>query len=230
MDTVGVSGVRVSAQEVAERAPRLRGWLHLGASPLALIGGLVLALASPDARTQVGSAIFTAAALLNFLASAALHLGSWPPRAAPYVRRIDHASIFVLIAGSYTPFTLLMLTVPHQVVLLWLAWGGATLGVVFRLVWSTAPRWLYTMLYLVLGWGSVLFLTDFADYTPIAVPLLLAAGGALYTAGGVVYAVRRPNPSPGWFGFHEVFHALTIAAFACQYAGVLIATISRRPG
>lgn len=220
--------LRVSAREVAETAPRLRGWLHLGASPLALVGGVVLAVVSPDLRTQLGSAVFTLSALANFSASAALHLGRWRPALTSLVRRLDHASIFVLIAGSYTPFTLLMLTEPHQVVLLALAWGGAAAGVVFRLGWTSAPRWLYTLLYVVLGWGAVLFLTDFATYTPAVVPVLLALGGALYTVGGVVYALRRPNPSPGWFGFHEVFHTLTVAAFACQYTGVLVATISRR--
>lgn len=223
-----MSEFKVFAGEVDEDSPRLRGWLHFGAAPLALAGGVVLAVVSPNALTRFGSAIFTASALVNFLSSSALHLGRWKPRFAPYVRRSDHASIFVLIAGSYTPFTLLMLTGTHRVVLLLIAWGGALLGVTFRLLWSAAPRWLYTLLYVLLGWTAVPFITDFATFTPIAVPILLAVGGALYTIGGLVYALRRPNPSRGWFGFHEVFHALTICAFAAQYAGVLVATISQR--
>ncbi len=225
---VTVSDVRVFAGEVAEQRPRLRGWLHLGAAPLVLAGGAVLAIVSPNALTQLGSAIFTASAFANFLASSALHLGRWRPRFALFVRRIDHASIFVLIAGSYTPFTLLMLTGTHRVVMLLVVWGGAVLGVAFRLLWSAAPRWLYTLLYLILGWVAIIFVTDFATFTPTAVPLLLAVGGALYTLGGVVYALRRPNPSHGWFGFHEVFHALTISAFAAHYTAVLVATISQR--
>ncbi|RLV50825.1 hemolysin III family protein [Nocardioides mangrovicus] len=218
----------VSAGETAEDSPRLRGWLHLYAIPLAIASEIVLIALSPSERSRVGSIVLTLAALANFVGSSAMHLGRWPPRLATVVRRFDHASIFVLIAGSYTPFSLLMLSHAHQVVVLCLAWGGAVLGVSFRLAWSAAPRWIYTGLYLLLGWVAVAFVGDFADFRPLAVPVLLATGGVLYSLGGLVYGMRRPNPSLAWFGFHEVFHALAIAAFAAQFAGVLVATVSLR--
>lgn len=210
---------------MADAVPRLRGWLHAASAPVAIAAGVVLAAVSTNAVTQIGSAVFTLSALANFLASSAMHLGRWKPQAALLVRRLDHASIFVLIAGSYTPFTLLMLNGSHRVALLVFAWTGAVLGVTFRLAWGTAPRWVYTGLYLGLGWAAIVFVGDFARFTPVAVPILLGVGGALYTAGGLVYGFRRPNLSPGWFGFHELFHALTITAFAAQYVGVMIATV-----
>jgi hemolysin III len=141
---------------------------------------------------------------------------------------MDHASIFLLIAGSYTPFSLLLLTGSDRVILLAVAWGGAALGIMFRLFVPGAPRWVYTPIYIALGWAAVFFAGDFAQYHVTAVVVLLALGGLFYTVGGVVYGLRRPNPVPQWFGFHEVFHTFTVIAFAAHYAGVSIATYSLR--
>ena len=147
-----------------ETSPRLRGWLHTGAAPLALAAGVVLVALSPNAASRVGSSVFTLAALLNFTVSAFLHRGRWTPRAALFLRRVDHASIFVLIAGSYTPFALIMLTGGARVALLSVAWSGAAIGILSRLFWIDAPRWIYTATYLALGWAAVFFVKDLVSY------------------------------------------------------------------
>jgi hemolysin III len=160
--------------------------------------------------------------------SAVYHRGTWSPRVWAFLRRFDHANIFLLIAGSYTPFTLLMVEGRAQVVLLSVVWGVAVAGMVFRVVWTDAPRWLYVPIYIALGWAAVFFMDDFVAGGGPAVVALIAAGGLLYTLGGVVYGLQRPNPFPSWFGFHEVFHTLTIVAFFTHYAGVSVATYSLR--
>jgi hemolysin III len=224
------------AETVAEVKPRLRGWLHLASAPLTLAAGIVLVVLSPSAPTRIGSAVYVATAVLLFTVSAVYHRGRWSPGAHAFLKRFDHANIFLLIAGSYTPFTLLLLDGTQRVVLLSLIWGGAVLGVLFKILWIGAPRWLYTPIYIGMGWAAVFFLPGFADGSRdrlgvgigTAVLVLIAAGGALYTLGGVVYGFRRPNPWPRWFGFHEVFHTLTILAFVVHYVGVSMATYSLR--
>jgi hemolysin III len=220
---------------LAEVKPRLRGWLHLGAVPLTLAAGVVLISMSPTATTRVGSSVFVGSALALFSVSAAYHCGAWSPRTRAWLRRLDHATIFLLIAGSYTGYTLLLLTGEQRVGLLVLVWVGAFLGVVFRVCWVNAPRWLHTPLYVALGWSAVLFSAAFWDGatrvgpgTGLATLLMLAVGGTLYTLGGLVYGFQRPNPWPRWFGFHELFHALTILAFVAHLTGVCLATLSLR--
>ena len=211
-----------------EVKPRLRGWMHAITSPLTLAAGVVLFVLSPTAASRVGSATFMASAVLLFSVSAVYHRGRWSPRMQAFLQRCDHASIFVLIAGTYTPFTLLLLEGSARVVLLSIAWGGALLGMAFRVLWTEAPRWLYVPIYVALGWAAVFFAGDFAAHGSTAVVVLIAVGGGLYTLGGVVYGFQRPNPFPSWFGFHEVFHTLTIAAFVAHYVGVSLATYSLR--
>lgn len=213
---------------LAEVKPKLRGWLHAVTAPLALAGGIVLIVLSPNATTRVGSAVFATTALLLFGVSAVYHRGTWSPKVWAFLRRFDHANIFLLIAGSYTPFSLLLLEDPKRTILLATVWAGAFLGVLFRVFWVHAPRWLYTPIYIAMGWAAVFFFRDFAENAGTAVIVLLVVGGLLYTLGGLVYGLKRPNPSPEWFGFHEVFHLLTIAAFATHYIGVSIATYSLR--
>jgi hemolysin III len=211
-----------------EIKPHLRGWLHAATAPLALAAGIVLVVLSPTAATRFGSSVFAASALALFTASATMHRGRWSPGTALWLRRLDHSSIFLLIAGSYTPFTLLLLEGTERTTLLTVVWLGATLGILFRLFWTGAPRWLYTPIYIALGWAAVFYLPSFYESASTAVITLLAVGGLLYTVGGVVYGFRWPDPSPRWFGFHEVFHTLTIAAFVTHYVGVSIATYSLR--
>jgi hemolysin III len=215
-------------EALAEVKPRLRGWLHAVTSPLTVAAGVVLVVLSPTAETRVGSAVFTLTAVLLFTVSAVYHRGTWSPRTWAVLRRFDHANIFLLIAGSYTPFTLLLLHGGARTSLLAIVWGGALLGVLFRVLWPDAPRWLYIPIYVALGWAAIFYAEEFTENGTVAVLVLICAGGALYTLGGVVYGLRRPNPFPSWFGFHEVFHALTIAAFATHYVGVSLATYSLR--
>ena len=230
------SGLDSLAESVAEVKPKLRGWMHLATAPLTLAGGIVLIVLSPDATTRWGSALFSASALVLFTVSAVYHTGSWSPRVWAFLRRFDHANIFVLIAGSYTPLTLILLEGTQRTVLLATIWASALLGVLFRVFWTDAPRWLYTPIYIAMGWVAIVFLPDFAHGAAerlggdvgTAVMVLIAAGGALYTLGGVVYGFQRPNPWPRWFGFHEVFHTFTIVAFVTQYVGISMATYALR--
>ena len=204
--------------------PKLRGWLHAGAAPLALAAGIVLVSLAPTAVGRLGGAVFLAASVLLFGTSGVYHRGTWRQPWEGVLRRLDHANIYVFIAASYTPLGLLLLTGSSRVVLLSMIWAAALGGMIFRLCWLSAPRWLYTALYLVMGWAAVAWLGAFlAAGGPLVLALILA-GGAFYTAGAVVYGRRRPNPSPAWFGFHEIFHACTIAGFACHYAAIFIAT------
>jgi hemolysin III len=211
-----------------EVKPKLRGWLHAATAPLTLVAGIVLIVLSPTAATRLGSAIFAASALVLFTVSAVYHRGTWSPRTWAFLRRFDHANIFLLIAGSYTPFTLLLLEGRDRNILLTVVWIGAALGILFRIFWADAPRWLYTPIYIGLGWAAVFYFADFVASGGTAVLTLMVAGGLLYTLGGVVYGLKRPNPSPTWFGFHEVFHTLTILAFVTHYVGISIATYTQR--
>jgi hemolysin III len=222
-------------ETLADVKPRLRGWLHLGTAPVALAAGIVLIWLSPTPMTKVGSAIFIASALVLFSVSAIYHTGTWSPRVWALLRRFDHSNIFILIAGTYTPFSLLLLHGTSRVAMLSTVWIGAALGVGFRVFWVDAPRWLYTPIYMALGCSAVFFLPAFLHGAKalglgigIATFVLICVGGALYMCGGVVYGFRRPNPSPRWFGFHEVFHSFTVLAFATHYVGISMATYALR--
>ncbi|HET6154042.1 MAG TPA: hemolysin III family protein [Marmoricola sp.] len=207
--------------------PRLRGWLHAATSPLAIAAGTVLICLSPTAATRVGSSLFAAAAILLFSVSAVYHRGTWSPKWWAFFRRFDHANIFFLIAGSYTPFALTLLHGSARITLLVIAWSGAILGVAFKMAWVNAPRWLSTPVYIALGWAAIFYAHDLAS-GGAAVTTLIVVGGALYTLGGIVYGLKKPNPFPGWFGFHEIFHVFTIAAFICHYTAASIATYQLR--
>jgi hemolysin III len=220
---------------IAEVKPRLRGWLHLATAPLTLAAGIVLVALSPTASARWASAVYAASALLLFTVSAVYHTGRWSPRAHLFLKRFDHANIFLLIAGSYTPFTLLLLEGRDRTVMLTTVWVSAVIGCLFRVFWLHAPRWLYLALYLGLGWAAIFYVGAYVDGAQrlgvgvgTAVLVLAAAGGVLYTVGGVVYGFQRPDPWPQWFGFHEVFHSFTILAFVTHYVGVSLATYSLR--
>jgi hemolysin III len=204
--------------------PRLRGWLHAGTFPLSVVAGIVLVALSPDARARIATAVFAATAALLFGVSALYHRRDWGPRGFAVLQRLDHANIFLIIAGTYTPFCVLLLPSGVARTMLWTVWVGAILGVAFRVFWVGAPRWLYVPVYVALGWVAILYTPQLLDGAGTAVFVLIVVGGALYTLGGLVYGIKRPNPSRRWFGFHEVFHALTVAAFAVHYTGVSIAS------
>ena len=198
--------------------------------PLALLGGLVLVVLASSTTERVVTVVFTVCTSTLFGVSATYHRGRWSERTRVLMKRLDHSSIFLLIAGSYTPYAVLLLSTGQARLLLGLVWGGAVLGILFRVFWVGAPRWLYTPIYIVLGWTAVWFLPGLYDTGGLLVVALLAAGGLLYSGGAVVYALKRPDPSPRFFGFHEIFHAATVLAFACHYAGVALVVTGTLPG
>ncbi|GIE94917.1 DNA-binding protein [Paractinoplanes rishiriensis] len=203
--------------------PRLRGWLHAVAFPVAVAVGAMLTVLSPDAGSRLALTLFTLSAALLFGISALYHRGHWTRRTHGVLKRFDHANIFLIIAGTYTPFCVLALPAGQARTLLWIVWCGALAGVAFRVLWVGAPRWLYVPVYIALGWVAVIYLPGFWRAGGAPVVTFLVLGGALYTLGAVVYGLKRPDPSPRWFGFHEVFHALTVTAFTAHCVGISFA-------
>ena len=205
---------------VAALKPRLRGWLHFGAAPLAFVLGLALMVVTPSEGLRVAVALYVLTTVLLFGVSSAYHLGAGSARVNAFLRKVDHANIYLFIAGSYTPFAAALPDARLRWTVLALVWGIALVGLIVRVAWTGAPRWLVTGSYIALGWVAVFFLPAFYRDLGAATVALLAIGGVLYTIGGVVYALKRPNPHPEWFGFHELFHAFTIAAYLVQYVAV----------
>jgi hemolysin III len=204
-----------------EIKPTWRGWLHAGTFPIAVAAGIVLIALAQGAPAKWASAVFMATSMLLFGASAVYHRFNWGPKAKAVLKRIDHANIFLLIAGTYTPIAVLALPPEKGILLLSLVWTGALIGILFRVFWIGAPRWLYVALYLVLGWAAVMYIVDLFQANA-AMMTLVIVGGVLYTLGAVVYAMKRPNPWPGHFGFHEIFHVCTVLAFLCHWTACLL--------
>lgn len=209
----------------ADAKPTWRGWIHAGTFPAAIALGVILIALADGAAAKISSAIFMASSLLLFGMSALYHRFNWSERVKKVLKRIDHANIFLLIAGTYTPASVLALPQDKATILLSMVWGGALLGVGFRVFWIGAPRWLYVPLYVLLGWAAMMFIVDFFQNAPVTMILLLA-GGVLYTLGAVAYGLKRPNPVPGVFGFHEIFHACTLLAFLCHWVGILLLALN----
>jgi hemolysin III len=209
--------------------PRLRGVLHEAAFAVSLITGTALVCLADGGRARTAAAIYAVSVALLFGTSAAYHRGSWSGRSHEVMKRLDHSMIFVLIAGTYTPFGLLLLEGAARWTVLSVVWGGALLGIVLRNAITRPARWLFVGLYLALGWVALAFLPQITEAGGLHVLVLLLVGGALYSAGAVVYALRRPNPSPRWFGFHEVFHAFTVAAFLTHYVAASLAVYGATP-
>jgi hemolysin III len=206
--------------------PKLRGLLHGIAFPLTLAAGIVLVSLAGSERARIGCAVYALSACLLFGVSALYHRWHGSPRVRSLLRRMDHANIFLIIAGTYSPIALIVLRGRTSEVVLTVVWAGAVLGIAMQLLWTSAPRWLYVPIYLALGWVAVFVIPDLLHHGGVAVLVLVAVGGALYSLGAVVYAFKRPDPVPRIFGYHEVFHALTVAAFVLQYVAVSIATYS----
>ncbi|MGA8547379.1 MAG: hemolysin III family protein [Mycobacterium sp.] len=209
------------------RKPRLRGWIHLYCAFAALIAGPVLVAVSWAVESkQAGHATlaYTLAIVTMFAVSATYHRVDWGSVSArSWMRRLDHSMIFVLIAGTYTPFALLDMPRSTGQVVLAIVWGGALAGIALTLFWPDAPRWLGVALYLLLGWVAVWYAGAILHNAGVAAGVLLAVGGALYSVGAVFYAVRWPDPWPATFGYHEIFHACTAVAAICQFVAVCIA-------
>jgi hemolysin III len=214
--------------EHPDTRPRMRGWLHFFAFFSSIVAGAVLiplaAVLGPRAGFSVALYCLTICGL--FGVSALYHRRRWSPRAWKIMKRLDHSMIFLFIAGTYTPFCLLSVPQPTGAWVLAGVWAGALAGIALKLVWPTAPRWLGVPIYLGLGWVAVFLLTDILELGGVTALVLLAAGGLLYTVGGIAYAAKRPNPWPGVFGYHEVFHAMTIVAALCHYIAVYFAMYS----
>ena len=208
--------------------PLLRGWFHLGAAPLVLIAGMVLMVFAPTLAGRVSSAIFSLTAVMLFGTSAVYHRGNWSPKARAVLRRMDHANIFLIIAGTYTPLCVILLDRDTAVVALSIVWIGAILGLMSRILWLNAPRWMYVPLYVALGWVAMGYIGPFFTAGGPAVVWLIAAGGLCYTVGAAVYGFKWPGPSARYFGFHEIFHSLTIAGFTCHYIATAIAIFQDR--
>ena len=206
--------------------PHLRGWIHAGMAPLVVAASIVLVVLAPTTTGRVAGTVFGLSAILLFGTSAVYHRGRWSPRVAGVLRRMDHTNIFLIIAGTYTPLSALLLDESTARTLLIIVWAGALAGLLARVFWLGAPRWLYVPIYVALGWVAVWFLPEFSERGGPAVLWLVIAGGVAYTLGAVVYGLKRPNPSPRWFGFHEVFHSLTVVGYTCHYIAVSIATYS----
>jgi hemolysin III len=200
--------------------PLLRGRLHQGAFLVALVVGALLVADADRGRPRAAAAVFAASVVTMLGASALYHRVTWSQRARPWMRRVDHAGIYLLIAGTYTPVGLLSLHGTLQHVTLAIIWAGAAVAIALKFAWVTAPKWLAAVTGIALGWAGVAALPQVADTTGLTAVILLAAGGVAYTAGAIVYALRRPDPVPSVFGYHELFHALTLVAVACQYVAI----------
>ena len=205
--------------------PGLRGWLHFGAAPLALVLGLILLVLTPDQDLRAGVAVYVLTTVLLFGVSAAYHLGAGTLRVNTFLRRLDHANIYLFIAGTYTPLAVALDDRSLSWLILGLVWGVALSGLLLPILWLTAPRWVTAGSYVALGWVAVLFLPRLYQALGPLVVGLIAAGGVLYTVGAVIYARKRPNPHPGWFGFHELFHAFTIGAYLVHYIAIAIVVL-----
>jgi hemolysin III len=207
-----------------EEKPTWRGWIHAVTFPTAIILGLVLIALGANPAARWSSAVFVLSSLLLFGISATYHRFNWSDRARVMLKRLDHANIFLLIAGTYTPLSIMALPPEKGYLLLVLVWTGALIGIGFRVFWIGAPRWAYVPLYVLLGWAAVLYIVDLLNAN-LAMMVLVIVGGLAYTAGAVVYALKKPNPVPGVFGFHEIFHTLTVVAFLCHWTAVLLVAL-----
>ena len=206
--------------------PRMRGWLHAYAFFVAAVCGIVLcslAATRPGIAPFISCAIYSLTVCGLFGVSALYHRRVWSPRGYQVMRRLDHSMIFIFIAGTYTPFCVLLLSPGMATLLLAIVWGGALLGVGVKLIWPHAPRWVSAPLYIALGWVAVVVLPDILHRGGVTALVLLLVGGAAYSVGAVFYALRRPNPWPTVFGHHEFFHACTLVAAICHHIAIYFA-------
>ena len=201
--------------------PKLRGLVHLIMSPISLVVGIVLITLATELRGRITLGVFTITAVTLFTCSALYHRVGWSKKYKAVWRRIDHANIPILIAGTYTPFAIFLLNSSQAKILLSVVWSGAILTALLRITWLTAPRWLYVIAYIALGWAAVAYMPEFLASGGVLVFLLILLGGILYSSGAIIYALKRPNFSPRWFGFHELFHSFTAGAFIAHLVAAI---------
>jgi hemolysin III len=222
--TERVTEAQAAAEDlIALAKPRLRGVTHEWAFFISLVAGAALIAAAPSGHARIAMAIY-AFSLSGLLGTSALyHRVNWRrPEIRRWMRRLDHSMIFLLIAGTVTPFALLVMSGPLADALLIAVWAGAAAGIVVELIWVEAPKWFSTIVYVAVGWIGALGFPAIVLEAGLGAGLLIAAGGILYTAGAVVYARQRPDPNPAVFGYHEIFHVLVLAAIAAHFAAIAI--------
>jgi hemolysin III len=207
-------------QAAAREKPRLRGVFHQWAFVLAVPLGVVLVLEAETARARVGATVFAASVVMMFGASALYHRPTWTPRWRAWLRRLDHAGIYCLIAGTYTPVGLLVLHGAWQTVVLAIVWTGCGVAILIRLFWIDAPKWIEVVLAISLGWVGVVAMPEIVWNAGLACMLLILGGGIAYSVGAVIYGLKRPDPFPTVFGYHEIFHLLIVIAVALQYSAI----------
>ena len=208
--------------------PRLRGVSHLSMFPVAVIAAIPLLFIGDSAAAVASAIVFGTGVAAMFGVSGLYHVVTWSPRARSRLARLDHATVYGLIAATYTPFGLLVLNGAWRVTVLAVVWTGASLAILMKLFWVRAPKWLSATAGLALGWAGVAAMPKIEQEIGLTGLLFLTAGGVLYTAGGIIYALRRPNPVPGVFGYHELFHAFVIVAVALQYVAVAVYVLPGR--
>ena len=209
--------------------PLLRGWIHAATAPLALAAGIVLICLAHGTGLKWACAVFMTASLILFTNSAAYHLGDWSPTTTGVLRRIDHVNIFLLIAGTYTPVAFALPSLWRDGIIIGM-WSCTLVALVIHVIWISAPRWLYVLVYIIFGVSGVAFMGMFW-ISPAAGPtvvILIASGGLCYIAGAIVYALRHPDPWPRVFGFHEIFHLGTVAGFACHMVAIYMVIVQLR--
>jgi hemolysin III len=217
----GADAARAGAEAaLAKVKPRFRGVTHQYAFFVSLVVGTLLVVFAPSGEARIACAIYAFSVSGLFGTSALYHRITWSPGKRRWMRRLDHAMIFVLIAGTYTPFALLALDGHFSTIVLFGVWGGAVGGIILQLVWIDAPKWLSAVVYIALGWFAIVAMPELVEQLGVTAIVLVGLGGLCYTAGAVVYAVQRPDPVPAVFGYHEVFHALTIVAALAQFAAI----------
>lgn len=209
--------------------PSWRGWIHTGVLPFVVAAGVLLLVFGEGWVAKTAAAVYFASSILLFGNSALYHRFDWKPFAKKLLKRIDHANIFLLIAGTYTPMAVSGLTADKGVTLLIAVWTIAVLGIGFRVFWLSAPRWLYVPIYLAMGWIAVIYIVDFFNANWVMMTLVIV-GGLCYSVGAIIYGAKKPNPIPAHFGFHEIFHALTVAAFFCHWVASLLIGLDPVPG
>lgn len=209
--------------------PRFRGWIHVHSATVAIIAGAVLVSVSwplRGAAAGLATLAYTAAIVAMFGVSGTYHRVYWKSATArTWMKRLDHSMIFVFIAGSYTPFAVCAMPRTSGHLVLWIVWGGALAGILLKVFWPTAPRWVGVPLYLLLSWVAIWFIGPILHGAGVAAMVLLIVGGALYSVGGVFYGLRWPDPWPQTFGYHEFFHALTAVAAICHYIAMWFAVL-----
>jgi len=206
--------------------PRLRGVFHELGFYVALGLGFALVATAGGGRARVAAVVFSASVIICFGASALYHRPTWTPTVRSWLARLDHAGVYLLIAGSYTPFGLLVMSTEWAVPVLAIVWSGALAAILVKVLWVQSPKWLSATIGLSLGWVAVAAISQLLRL-PLAGVLLVAAGGLLYTGGAIVYIRRRPDPMPNILGYHELFHLLTVAATGCLYASIAFYVLPR---